>query len=523
MKKKLLTFVLLVSSLTLLLSACGEKKTNAAYEYKEFTIGQYTFRTTSARGVALVDADQSITYANLSSTLSYQDITYTLTSIGEYAFEECSALTSVTIPNSVTSIGRSAFGECTLLTSVTIPNSVTSIGERAFEGAALYNNPANWENGALYINDCLVKVDEGFVGHFRIKENTRVIAEYAFEDCSALTSVTIPNSVASIGDGAFDCCSSLTSMVVASGNNTYDSRDNCNAIIETATNTLIAGCQNTTIPNSVTSIGYRAFEDCSSLTSVTIPNSVTSIGYGAFSYCSSLTSVRIPNSVTSIEWQAFKDCSSLTSVNIPNSVTSIGEWAFDGTALYKNPANWENGALYIDNCLIEVDEGFSGHFRIKENTRVIAGGAFNDCSALTSVTIPNSVTSIGESAFWGCSSLTSVTIPNSVTSIGYEAFRGCSALTSVTIPNSVTSIENGMFEGCSALTSVTIPNSVTNIENRAFRYCSSLTSVTIPNSVTSIGRSAFWGCTSLKSVTIPNSVKEIGEEAFDEHTKVIRY
>ena len=225
MKKNLLTFVLLFSSLTLLLSACGEKKTNetnaatdeanaaidaatsatnestaadnqsndAAYEYKEFTIGQYTFRTTSAREVALIRADQSITSAELSPTISYQDITYTLTSIGEDAFLNCRSLTSVTIPNSVTSIGKGAFSycesltsvtipnsvtsigyraflDCSSLTSVTIPNSVTSIGSEAFEGTALYNNPANWENRALYIDDCLIKVDKGFAGHFRIKK-----------------------------------------------------------------------------------------------------------------------------------------------------------------------------------------------------------------------------------------------------------------------------------------------------------------------------------------------------------------
>ena len=185
---------------------------------------------------------------------------------------------------------------------------------------------------------------------------------------------------------------------------------------------------------SVTSIGFCAFHNCSSLTSITIPESVTSIGDFAFDGCSSLTSITIPNSVTRIGNGAFSYCSSLTSITIPNSVTSIGEGAFYGTALYNEKSNWENSVLYISNCLIEAKDDISGAYIIKEGTRLIADGAFGDCESLTSITIPNSVTAIGFGVFQGCSRLRSITIPNSVTSIGKFAFFECSSLKSVSVP-----------------------------------------------------------------------------------------
>jgi len=288
------------------------------------------------------------------------------------------------------------------------------------------------------------------------------IGDNAFTLCDCLTSVTIPHSVTSIGDNVFFYCIALTSIVVENGNTVYDSRNNCNAIIKTSTNTLIVGCKNTIIPNSVTIIANDAFQYCIGMASITIPNSVTSIGDNAFYGCTGLTSINIPNSVTSIGSSAFSNCSSLTSI-----VVGSGNTVYDSR----------------NNC----------NAIIKTSTNTLIVGCKNTI-------IPNSVTSIGSSAFSGCSGLTSVTIPNSVTSIGSSAFSGCSGLTSVTIPNSVTSIGYGTFSGCSGLTSVTIPNSVTSIGIYAFQYCSALTSVTIPNSVTSIGSHAFYYCSALTSI-----------------------
>ena len=386
--------------------------------------------------------------------VTYNGVTYSVTSIEDFAFWYCRGLTSITIPNSVTFIGDRAFYGCNGLTSVTIPNSVTSIGSGAFYGTGWYNSQPN---GILYIDDWLIGYKgDNLTGEIIIKNETKGIADSAFSGCSGLTSVTIPNSVTIIGNSAFSGCSGLPSL---------------------------------TIRNSVTSIGCYAFNGCSGLTSVNIPNSVTSIGNYAFKGCSGLTSVNIPNSVTSIGNSAFLDCSGLTSITIPNSVTSIESAVFSGCS----------GLTSIT---------------IGNSVTSIGSYAFNGCSGLTSVTIPNSVTSIGYGAFWNCSGLTSVTIGNSVTSIGGEAFSGCSDLTSVNISNldawCKISFNNynanplyyakHLFIGNEEVTNANIPNSVTSIEGYAFYNCSGLTSVTIPNSVTSIGSNAFGGCTSIMTV-----------------------
>ena len=266
-----------------------------------------------------------------------------------------------------------------------------------------------------------------------IPDSVISIGDFAFEGCMNLVNVTIGSGVTAIGVHAFYKCWWLTSITVSAGNPVYHSDENC--LIETESKTLVVGCENSIIPDdgSVTSIGKYAFSCCPGLASISIPDSVTSIGAWAFENCYDLTSITIPDSVTSIGNGAFSGCYSLTSINIPDSVTSIGE------------------------------------------------GAFSGCSCLTSITIPDGVTSIERSVFGGCDSLTSITISDSVTSIGEWAFYGCESLTSVTIPDSVISIGNGVFTDCDSLTSITIPDSVTSIGERVFENCNSLTSVIFEN------------------------------------------
>jgi putative cell wall-binding protein len=246
---------------------------------------------------------------------------------------------------------------------------------------------------------------------------------------------------------------------------------------------------NIAIPDSVKSIGDKAFYSCDTLTSVIIPDSVTSIGKEAFACCHSLTNVNIPDSVTSLGNGAFLYCSRLESVTIGNGVMSIGNYSFH-------------------NC------GKLANVTIGDSVKSIGDETFSHCLSLKSVTIPDSVTSIGNEAFLGCEWLTSVIIPDGVTSLGNGAFFYCSRLESVTIGNGVTSIGNEAFLGCDSLTSVIIGNNVKSIGDEAFRYCNKMKSVIIPNGVTSIGNYAFSDCGWLESVTIPASVTNIGNETF---------
>lgn len=665
----------------------------------------------------------------------------TLLSIGKNAFYHCSSLSDITIPANVDTIVPFAFAGCSALTSINvhaknttydsrnscnavihtasntlvvgcqstiIPEDVVKIGDAAFERATfsyieIPNTVTEIAQYAFYGCEYLTTID--------LPDNLTTLGYAAFRHCYALNEVVIPSTVTQVEGSTFSGCSSLTSIVVESGNTKYDSRNSCNAIIETATNTLIAGCQNTVIPNNVTSIGSQAFYQCSSLTSITIPNNVTSIGIQAFSSCSSLTSVTVEattpptlgtyafssspicyipvgtlsayqasdwaqyvgsfveqgstttpasdfhnfeDASLNTQWQFIQSgqtnywtigtaagsastgsnalyitndgsnyaytigSSSVSWAYIPISITEndalsfywkgIAESCCDYLYVYLMPigslptagsTTLPEGTITLTNKLNQISEwqsfsttGYTGDYNlcfmwrndgsagetpvavdnvsIGENTppatttgqcgdnlfweynngtltitgtgamydfsddevpwkdfrgtittvslpqglTTIGTYAFAHCRVLSSITLPNTVTIIGDYAFYDCDALINMVIPESVTTIGNNAFLYCDGLTNVTLPSGITAVEDNAFASCPSLTTITIPNGVTTIGNYAFYDCDALTTVNMPNTLITIGNYAFANCDVLSGITIPNSVTTIGNNAF---------
>ena len=533
-------------------------------KYEVVSIGDYAM----VNLLSLNDKEGVVAWLD-NSKITSVSLPSTILSIGDYAFSYCGGLTSISIPNSVTSIGHSAFSNCSGLTSITIPNSVRSIGSSTFEGCSSLTS-------------------------ITIPNSVTSIGNLAFRNCSGLTSVTIPSSVTRIGDSAFSLCSSLTSITIPNS-------------VTSIGSWAFYGCSGltfVTIPSSVTRIGDLAFSCCSGLTSVvseivkpfTISNNVfsdyskptltvpsgTKSAYQSTAGWNKFTNIveasedntstkrtihvatagTLPNLISESEkynieeltltgelngtdfrllrdmagnnYKGEKTAGKLTVLDLSGAkIVAGGDKYLDtnsGTFSYtvdKNdilPQHVFRGCKFISITIPSsvTNIGNSAFFNcialtsiiIPNSVTSIASRAFQYCSGLTSITIPNSVTSIGDSVFYHCSGLTSITIPNSVTSIGESAFEDCSGLTYIIIPNSVTSIGVGAFSHSKGLTSITLSNSLTSIGNGWFQSCSGLTSITIPNSVTSIGYAAFSNCSGLTSITIPSSVTRIDNLAF---------
>ena len=359
----------------------------------------------------------------------------------EGVFLRNTTITSVVLPDTIEYIGECAFAECSSLTSITLPESLTSIGIAAFQGCSNLQPSKTDDNGVKYLgseqNPYLVLWDGTGITNssYTVNPDCKIICPSAFSGCDVLTSITLPEGITSIGDYAFSNCDSLTTVDL----------DQC---------------------TSLTSIGDYAFSNCDSLTTVELDQctSLTSIGGGAFSYCSGLTSITLPESLTSIGDGAFSNCRSLTpSITDDNGVKYLG--------------NEQNPYL----VLWGGKDITSSSYTVNPDCKIICFGAFTGCDSLTSIILPEGITSIGNKAFSRCSGLTSITLPSSLTSIGSHAFDSCDGLTSIDLSNctSLTSIEQGAFSSCSNLTSITLPESLTSIGNFAFDGCDSLKEVVI--------------------------------------------
>ena len=412
-------------------------------------------------------------------SVSYDGRTYRVTSIDLYAFQSCSEMTSVTLPEGLTSISDWAFKGCTGLTSISLPGTLAYIGNGAFSECSNIATVSFDPDGAPHVGQWVFSDMEWYKNQpDGLLYLGKVLLEYKGYSYTP-TDIVIEDGTRSIADGAFLYCSNVKSIV---------------------------------IPNSVKYIGNDAFNQ-TGISSIVLPEGITEICDGTFTYCGSLTSITIPEGVKHIGDKAFYGCSMLESITFSDGLASVGKQAFYMTPWYNN---LDDGLSYAGSVALKykgtMPEGTA--IDLKEGTKGIAADAFNGCSEMASITIPASVSSIGADAFMFCSGLTSISLPEGLTQIGERAFSNCSGITSATIPNGVTSLKSSVLYNCSSLTSVTIPNSVTSIGYYAFYNCSSLTAIDIPEGVTSIGSEAFYGCSNLASVTIPSTLKDRGGNVF---------
>lgn len=476
MKKTLI--VLAVMALTMM-----APKNAVAYDHSEIApSGQMLYYSIGDRGASVVYPGPGVLnlwtgFEEPTGTLVipdsvlYNGTKYPVVEIGQFAFDRCVGLTSVSIPITVRALGNSAFASCSMLSSVSLSDSLRAIGWNAFQ----------YDSNLTQIT---------------LPEGLDTLGTGAFEHTS-LTHLAIPAGVSYIGHMVVAYCPLLESISIDENNPYYDSRNSCNAIIESASNTLVSGCKNSTIPNGIVKIESAAFAGCTGLTSMTVPESVLEVGRYAFSDCPNLSSVSLPNGLKRIEGYTFA-ASGLEAVDIPDSVLYIGEHAFrECTQL---------GTINFGSKINEIEEL-----------------AFYGCTSLQSVAIPPSVSIIMPAVFGGCNNLQRLVVDEG--NERYSSRNGCNAIfdgntlwqacPTTIIPGDVNSIGWGAYMGLGNIDTVIFPEGVVEIGREVFEDCTNLAYVRFPNSVSRIDDLVFYRCRSLNEVSIGSGIQRIGRATFD--------
>ena len=455
-----------------------------------------------------------------------------VTVIGIQAFYECKNLSSVTLSKGLVDLQQQAFGECTKLTSITIPKSL----ERCYDGGwggAFDNsglNQVNFEEGitaipgylfadtialeTIVIPDTVTSIGDGAfressaLKNAIISDSVTVIGIQAFYGCKNLSSVTLSKGLVNLQQQAFGECTKLTSITIPkslercydggwggafdnSGLNQVNFEEGITAIPGYLFADTIA-LETIVIPDTVTSIGDGAFRESSALKNAIISDSVTVIGIQAFYGCKNLSSVTLSKGLVNLQQQAFGECTKLTSITIPKSLERSSDGIYGGA----------------------FDHSGLATVKFEDGVKMIPNYLFADATTLETIVIPDSVTSIGVYSFANCSALKNITIPYSVTEIGAQAFYKCTSLKTIAIPDSIKTLDDGTFFGCNSLSNIKFPSLITEIGSGMCDGCTSLVTVEMGDKVTSIGDNAFQNCTSLKNITLSPETEYINSNAF---------
>lgn len=408
-----------------------------------------------------------------------------ITKIGTGAFYHFDKLKSVDLPLGVKTIGTLAFAECPELESVTLPSYLESISSNAFAHCPKLS--------AVTFPSSLKEIGYG-----------------AFSDCVSLKEVQIPQNVEYIGTNPFRGCSGLEKIDVSDYNTKYSDDHECNAILEGST--LISGCNNTKIPSTVTEIGENAFYGCTGLDPDTAnfqSREIEQIGIDAFYGCTSLKTLYVPDVLQDIDPSAFNGCGGLESIEVSDLNPYYSDGNGSNVLINKSYDSWDFDETFKNYLMLGCRNS-----TIPDDVTAIGDSAFRNCTGLTSIEIPESVTRIHAYAFQG-SGLTSVTVPDSVDFFSIYVFRDCADLKTATLPEGLEEIPWGTFMDCKSLQSVTFPSTITKIGESAFRGCASLRSFTVPSGITELDSWAFEDCTALASIILPLSVTDIGYAAFN--------